>query len=241
MVLDKILEDPPKIHYDSVGNLVSYSLAIDSLNFINIYVDEIHSTLETGAGISTILFAGKSSKHTCIVPSRQQVENIKKYCSNQNIDYSNITFIINRSEDELPNLEIEGLDFVLIDGRHAFPSPFIDWYYISPRLRIDGLLMIDDTQLWTGQVLRDFLKEEPEWEQFKEFPRTSIFRKIKKVDHGRSWLYQPYVEKRSSLYASGWRHRKILSRIQYGLILFRTGEFRKFFTKLWGKFFDAAN
>lgn len=241
MIIDKIIEDPPKIHHDSEGKLVSYSLDIESLKFINNYLGDNYVTLETGAGISTILFAEKSSQHTCIVPSRKQVENITNYCKQHSIKADRVTFIIDRSEEVLPNIEIEDLDLVLIDGRHAFPSPFIDWYYTSSRIKIGGLLIVDDTQLWTCQVLKNFLLQDPNWAPYKEFPRTIIFKKINEVNHNRSWLFQPFVEQRSSLHPPGWRRRNFYLRIQNGIKLLRDGEFTNFLEKIVSIFSNISN
>jgi hypothetical protein len=48
------------------------------------------------------------------------------------------------------------LDIVLIDGAHAFPFPFLDWYFTASALKAGGLLVIDDVQIATGTILADF-------------------------------------------------------------------------------------
>ena len=113
--------------------------------------------METGAGISTILFAIKEANHTCIVPDPDLVSRIKSYCARMIVSVGRIDFRIDKSETTLPVLPIDQPDLVLIDGSHAFPTPFIDWYYTADKLRVGGMLMIDDTQLWTGHALKRFL------------------------------------------------------------------------------------
>lgn len=58
-------------------------------------------------------------------------------------------------------------------------------------------MMVDDTQLWTGKVLKDFLKLEPEWELITELPEHSpnsaIFKKNQEGSHDKWWLQQPYA------------------------------------------------
>ena len=72
---------------------------------------------------------------------------------------------------------------VLIDGSHSFPSPFIDWYYTAFRLRVGGFLVVDDTQLWTGHVLKRFLEAEPDWGAHANLGDTV-------VDGGVTWKNQ---------------------------------------------------
>jgi hypothetical protein len=90
------------------------------------------------------------------------------------------------------------LDLVLIDGRHGFPAPFIDFYYVAEKLNINGLLVVDDTWVWTGDVLKQYLLSEPEWELEADFsPRTSIFRKLAHGSQTKEWCDQAFVVKNS--------------------------------------------
>ena len=99
-----------------------------------------------------------------------------------------------------PLLDTNKIDLVLIDGSHAFPIPFIDWYYTYQKLKIGGKMIIDDTQLWTGLVLKRFLTLEPEWKFNKKSPpRSAIFTKTKKCDDAKWHGQQPYVVKQSYL------------------------------------------
>jgi hypothetical protein len=83
---------------------------------------------------------------------------------------------------------------VLIDGAHGFPIPFLDWYYTADRLNVGGLLAIDDTEIWTGHVLKMFLMAEPEWKLEADYgPRSVIFRKLQHGGLGRNKWDQPYV------------------------------------------------
>jgi hypothetical protein len=111
-----------------------------------------------------------------------------------------VTFCQDVSEKVLPRLECDMLDLVLIDGRHGFPAPFIDFYYVAEKLNIDGLLVVDDTWIWTGDVLKQYLLSEPEWELEADFsPRTSIFRKLAHGSQTKEWCDQAFVVKNSQL------------------------------------------
>ncbi len=196
MDLKELLKLSPKLHEDGKGNLTSYQLSDEALSFIDKHVNEECLTLETGAGVSTILFAIKRSEHICITPNEREIERIISFCKQHKISTKRIKFYADRSERVLPSLKVKNLDFVLIDGRHAFPTPFIDWFYTAPKLKIGGLLMIDDTQLLTGKILKQFLLLEPEWELVKDFPpRTAVFKKLKAGSVNKWWGEQAFMAK----------------------------------------------
>ncbi|MGL5794799.1 MAG: class I SAM-dependent methyltransferase, partial [Waterburya sp.] len=71
--MQDLLDNPPLIHEEASGKLTSWQLSDEVLYYINENVNENSITLETGAGISTILFALKSSYHTCISPDQEQI------------------------------------------------------------------------------------------------------------------------------------------------------------------------
>lgn len=201
MTLQELLDDSPKLH--RIGRVgvhvpISYELADQALHFIDQNIDGNSHTLETGAGTSTVLFAIKGARHTCIVPDDELADRIRQYCEQRNISVGSVDFQIGKSEDVLPSLIIDDLDLVLIDGQHAFPAPFIDWYYTARKLKIGGKLLVDDIQLWTGRVLKDFLKEEPEWRLLADLSaRTAAFVKERECADEKWWGQQPYVVRKS--------------------------------------------
>ena len=197
MRLDDVLNDPPKVHGD--GD-VSFQLSDEVLRFIDEQTrNGGATTLETGAGISTIVFALNGSQHFCITPDPAQAERITAYCSHHDIKITALRFEIGRSEQVLPRLALPRLDLVLIDGRHGFPTPFIDWYYTAEALKCGGLLVVDDVQLWTGHQLRSFLLREREWRLERDFgERASAFVKLSEGSHNKSWTEQGYVTQETS-------------------------------------------
>lgn len=200
VTLDTLLLYPPRLHRHE-GSSVSLGVSAELLQFIDRRVDRTSHTLETGAGISTVLFALKQTTHICVVPDAELVERIKDFCDRHQLSTEKITFHIGGSEQVLPRLELGGLDFVLIDGRHAFPTPFIDWYYTAAALKVGGITVVDDTRIWTGDVLKDFLKLEAEWRLEAELPQVApnaaAFVKVKDGSHAKWWAQQPYVMRQS--------------------------------------------
>jgi predicted O-methyltransferase YrrM len=194
MNLNDVLSDPPKPHEDVRGRLIVWGLTEGALNFIYENVDDRSTTLETGCGLSTVVFALKGSRHTVIAPAESEFEITKNYCRERGIPTGQIDFISDSSQTVLPVLKLPPLDLVLIDGGHGFPTPYIDWFYTAGKLKNGGFLIVDDVGLWTCQILRDFLIEQPHWELVEEYQeRTTIFKKISDGSEWLEWTHQPRV------------------------------------------------
>ncbi|MDT7542564.1 MAG: hypothetical protein QOE33_2468 [Acidobacteriota bacterium] len=192
--IGKILAARPRIHRTAEGQSMDMSLASDVLDFIMENIPPDASTLETGCGLSTVLFASRSAHHVVITPAREEFETVLRFCAENNIETDALDFREGASELILPSLDVKPLDLVLIDGRHGFPAPFIDWFYTAGKLKIGGLMIVDDCWLWTGKVLSDLLSEQPQWEQVRDFDgRTSAFRKLDERSEWGDWTDQPYV------------------------------------------------
>ncbi len=195
--LEQLLEHPPALHGET-----THSLVRGALEWIGRLPRPLR-TLETGCGLSTLVFVSRGDEHACITPYGSERDRVREYCAQHGLDASRVTFHIDRSEVVLPTLDASPLDLILIDGSHAFPHVFIDWFYSSQRLAVGGTMVIDDVHLWTGKVLRDFLRSEPEWQLEEEWDgRTAAFRKLQEL-RSCDWFDQPYVQQRSS----PWRAR----------------------------------
>ena len=190
-----------------------------TLRFLDQRVQPGMRTLETGSGLSTIVFANKGARHTCIAPDAEQVALIQAYCAQHAIATNNLEFMLETSEDALPKLpRQEVYDLALIDGRHGFPNPIIDWYYIARVLKIGGLVVIDDLHIWTCELLVNFLRAEPDWALVEETERVAILRKHGNATLSNEWKKQPYVRNRS-------RETSSLAKVEYGLGLLIRGNF----------------
>ena len=223
MDLTAMLEDPPQAHEDGAGNYFEMGLTKEVLRFIGERVDNSSHTLETGCGLSTVLFALSGARHICIAPSECEIQRIRDYCRKNNIPTDQITFYLDISEKVLPSLECELLDLVLIDGRHGFPAPFIDFYYTADKLKVGGLLVIDDTWLWTGDVLKQNLLLEPEWKLEADFkPRTSVFRKLAEGSQSKEWTQQSFVVNNSYFKLNPKPPSYLVTTLRY----IKRGEFR---------------
>jgi predicted O-methyltransferase YrrM len=199
MDLARLLQNPPRVQRNGQGQFVEMGLIPEVLDFISGHIDRSAHTLETGCGVSTIVFALAGSRHICITPAEHEIQGVREYCLAENVLVDRISFYAGSSEKVLPALECEPLDLVLIDGRHGFPAPFIDFYYTASKLKIDGLLVIDDTWLWTGEVLKKVLLSESEWRLEADFaPRTAVFRKLAEGTEAKEWTQQQFVVNNST-------------------------------------------
>lgn len=220
MTITDLLRDDPHFHFDSSGRPACWTLDPEVLSFLEPLVENGMRTLETGAGISTVFFALRGASHISITPDTRESELIQRYCQTRDISLQQVKFIIARSEDVLPRLDLDHLDMVLIDGGHGFPIPFIDWFYTSKLLRLGGLMIVDDTWIKTGRILSEFMAVDPHWKLLKEFTRTSIFEKLSHGGHLSEWTDQPYIKEAfpSSFVDQASRSKPFASRSWWGFL-----------------------
>jgi hypothetical protein len=191
--LEHLLTAPPRFHGSDRATTDAWRLDDAGLLFLDSHLRSAMQTIETGAGVSTMVFALKKTRHTCVVPDREVVRRIQRYSEAHGVSLRSIAFLVERSEFALPGLRTSGYDFALIDGRHGFPAPFIDWFYISNRLRQGGVVLLDDTRIWTGKVLANFLDVTPGWRRFAMLPNSAAFVKERDGAQHAEWVEQPFV------------------------------------------------
>jgi predicted O-methyltransferase YrrM len=126
--------------------------------------EHFKSTLEVGFGLgvsAAYIMSATQTKHIAIDPfaragtdSKVGRENIKKLGLQKNLilyeDYSH---------NVLPKLATNGLilDFAFIDGDHKFDNIFVDFYYIDLMLKKNGLILFDDANMRTTQLVASFV------------------------------------------------------------------------------------
>jgi hypothetical protein len=155
-------------------------LAWPALEWLEAAVDPGMSTLETGAGASTIVFAARGASHVAISPSADEHERIVGYCREHGIPTERIAFIAESSHSGLRDRwEETTLDVVLIDGAHSFPFPVLDWSFVAPHMRAGAWLLVDDAYQPAVNVLVRYLRAHPSWRLERVLGhRTPLFRKL---------------------------------------------------------------
>lgn len=217
MDVQTLLQNAPMLHQTSAGAAADWRIDDETIFLLDTHLKPAMRTLETGAGISTLVFGMKHTKHTCIVPDRALVDRIVEFATTHDIPVADIEFVLERSELALPAHQTLDLDLVLIDGRHGFPSPFIDWFFCAMYLRVGGMMIIDDMRVWTCSLLVDFLRTEPEWRVTRQSPRMAVVEKLAPVDHTREWNEQLFVLQRS-------RNTSWQAKLRYAFGLFTNGK-----------------
>ncbi len=190
MLLERLLKDNPQFHYYK-GAFTSWAIHPDTLRFLYSMLTPGMSTLETGCGQTTVVFSIAGTKHICIMPDQEEAERVQKYCAELSLP-KNITFIIKSSDIVLPQGEQipSELDHVFIDGAHGFPAPIIDWHYTARRLKLGGIVSVDDFKMPSVKVLYDFLCVEEEWELITVMHNTAFFRKLGEPKDINDWSGQ---------------------------------------------------
>lgn len=197
--LAKLLESRPQfhrladIHAGLSDEMTSWAAQLGVLRHMQSYLRPGMSTLETGCGYSTVMFAAAGTEHYCITPAAAETERVKEFCQSKGIDTDRLHFLIGDSREIAPRLDRELLwDLVFIDGGHFFPVPCIDWQYTEQNLRIGGWMVIDDLRIPTVRMLYDFLKAESVWKEDAIVGDTVFFVKTGDSTNLNDWLQQPY-------------------------------------------------
>lgn len=190
------MSEKPLLHG---GGAAKWDASDAVLSFLSGFLKPGMRTLETGAGRSTLLFARAGCEHQSVTPSSSEIAAIKASAAQEGVDLAATAFHEGFSQDVLPRLAgpVEDLDLVFIDGGHGFPVPAVDFIYTAPRLKVGGVMLIDDVDLWTGDMVVQVLKRDPAW-AFEGLMngRTARFRKTAPfIVH--EWTRQPYVTAKS--------------------------------------------
>lgn len=199
--VDRVLADPPVVHYLTYEDLKSEQLSgvhateEACYRFLAEVCRPGSRTLETGSGISTVLFAEWGAEHRCVTPSQVEADAVLAYCRNHSIPTHGLTFDIVGSEIALVRdscADIGPLDLVFIDGNHGFPAPMIDWFYGAGRLRKGGILVLDDLQLPAVKVLRSFLDLDPRWLPRDRTTKWAAYERRTDGSLAEDWYSQPF-------------------------------------------------
>jgi predicted O-methyltransferase YrrM len=173
---EELRRSPPGLH---AGGEEYWGLAWPALEWLEREVKPGLATLETGSGASTLVFAAGGAEHEAVTPSTDEEERFRTESARRGIDGSRVSFRIGLSHEVLPRLEERKLDLVLVDGAHGFPYPILDWWFLAPRMKIGGRMLLDDAYMPPVRALLDALRASPDWEvEGAAGYRTVIVRKL---------------------------------------------------------------
>jgi predicted O-methyltransferase YrrM len=189
--LADIIARPPIVH----GGQATFGISPTLCHFIDEQLAPNAVTLETGAGLSTLVVLRRGvARHISVTPYSNEYEAIRTYCASVGIATDCWQAVASSSLDWLPAATLPPLDVVLIDGAHAFPAPFVDWCYTSEPLKIGGLMIVDDLQLVTPRILADFMRADQRWAEVHRDHRFAVYRKlVHPLRDERDWLAQEWI------------------------------------------------
>jgi hypothetical protein len=172
---ESLRRSPPSLH----GEHQFWGLAWEALEWLEENVQPGMTTLETGAGASTMVFAARGAEHHAVTPSADEERRIRAACEARDIDHRRVTFHIGRSHEVLPALGSAPLDLVLLDGAHGFPYPILDWWYLARRVKPGGRMLLDDAYLPAVASIVDHARAADAWELEQPVSfRTACLRKL---------------------------------------------------------------
>jgi hypothetical protein len=161
-IVQRLLTDKPSFHLSGEAR---WDALPGTLQAIARSAKDGDSTLETGVGASTVVFAASGARHTAISPDPSEHQRVRDYCQRVGVDDSKVTFSAGLSDDVLPSLlgRDRTLDVAFVDGAHSFPFPEVDWYYITRALKIGGTLLMDDIPIPAVAHVFRHMSLEPNW------------------------------------------------------------------------------
>jgi Methyltransferase domain len=194
-----LIAEPPPVHTHLGDPPRGCHPAEESLyRFLDATVREGDHTLETGCGISTVIFTERRAHHTCVVNMQSEADITLHYCESRGIPTDLVTFRVGSSDAVLPVLDLPPLDLLLIDGCHGFPFPHIDWFYGARHLREGGLVVVDDVPLPAPAQLVGFLDRDPRWQMVRSEGRWVAYRLAERHTFREEFVYQPFYESPST-------------------------------------------
>jgi hypothetical protein len=202
--LDALLQAPPKVHFmnnawvlggfgpDAIRQLVNAAISVNQDNCI---------IAETGAGLSTLGFLCAAVKQVIsVAPDADLFGRIAQAADQRGISRRPLTALINFSELALPPLVLNRdpfIHFALIDGGHNFTTVWTDFTYLNYALLKDGIVAVDDIQLWSCRTLALYLNNSPRWETLRIGAKLALFRKLTDARLEPDFGASPYVRQNS--------------------------------------------
>jgi hypothetical protein len=181
----------PRFHHWD-GEDFDWSVGPGTLEMLGRLSIGARTSCECGAGASTVLFAASGSSHVAVSPDPLEHERVRTFCDEIGVSHSSVRFLEGQSAAILSRLpEERQFDLVFIDGRHSFPSPIVDWYNLSNRLRVGGHMVLDDLGIPSVAVVVAHMREDPAWQFVGEVEeRAIVFRLIREEHSEDRWLEQ---------------------------------------------------
>lgn len=157
-------------------------------------------TLETGCGKSTIMFSNLALKHYVFAYDDRQSEgsSVLMVQNDKEFRQDHTIFVYGPTQQTLRSFlftDDDMFDVILIDGPHGYPFPDLEYALLYDKLKVDGILIIDDVHIPSIGKMYDVLREDRMYEEIGVFSTTGLLRRtaIEGVPNdGDHWYEQSY-------------------------------------------------
>ena len=173
---DRLRSSPPGIH--GAGDEY-WGLAWPALEWLERELRAGMTTLETGSGASTIVFAAAETSHVAVTPDADEEARIRDACRRLGVSSEGVVFEVGYSHEVLTRLAAQPLELALLDGAHGFPYPILDWWHVASRLVVGGRILLDDAYMPPVVAVVDYARRSRSWEVEGAIGyRTVVLRKL---------------------------------------------------------------
>lgn len=185
MDYDDLLADPPRVHNGGV-----YHTDLRFYDYLACVLEPGHRTLETGLGISSVIFALAGVHHTVFYLDAAEGDILNAWLERKGIIHY-LEFVAGPSQVTLPAYQPDKpLDVVFVDGNHGFPFPMLDFYFAARWLREGGLFLMDDIRLPAPGMLYSVLAHDKRWTLEDHTHRWAAFRLAERHSLDEEWVTQ---------------------------------------------------
>lgn len=224
-LVERILADPPIVHPMDAAAQPRMGVWSTEASCYRLMAERCPPgtrTLETGSGLSTVLFAALGAEHICCTAGQEEADRVLEHCRSRDIPTEGLRFEIGSSHHTLPPLEAAGveLDLVLVDGSHAFPLPAVDWFYAASLLGPGGLLVVDDIELPAVRVLVHYLDRDPRWQLAGGTRKWRAWTRTRGGTLSEDWTEQPFYRTPKERVLAPWR--RVVGKVRHELGRLRT-------------------
>lgn len=158
---------------------------------------DISHSVETGTGVSTILFSRLSQNHK-VFSTIGKVNRIQMALDSPLTEKNTIEFIEGPTQKTLADYHFDRkIQVALIDGPHAYPFPDLEYFYLYPLLETNGILIVDDIHIPTIYNMFQFIKADEMFSLIEIVYRTAFFKRTNAPTlspFGDGWNQQKYNE-----------------------------------------------
>lgn len=162
--------------WQSLHSLGSFSPRTLEIMVRHLSSQPIQHSIETGCGVSTLIFSHLSPDHTVFALNYGgSITNTK---ASELFNPATTVFVEGPTQKTFPQYTFRNkLQAALIDGPHAFPFPQLEYYYIYPHLEEGALLIIDNMTMPSIHDLFQFLKADEMFRLIEMAGWTAFFRR----------------------------------------------------------------